>query len=318
MARPAAHQGVVGVQRYLVSRIVQSFLVLLGVVLIVFFMVRVTGDPTSLMVSREASAETVAAFREAMGFNRPLLAQFGSFVGNAVQGDFGRSLLYKSAALPLILERLPATIQLAATAMLMAVVIAVPLGILGGARRGSVWDAAARTVGLLGQAVPNFWLALIMIIVFAVKLRWFPAFGRDSFKSVIMPAFVLGLAPMGQMVRLMRSAVLDVRGEDYIRVAYSKGLPVGVIYARHILRNAAMPLISVLGVQFGYLLGGSIYIETIFAWPGLWRMVAEAVSGRDFPLVQAIALFSSLIVVALNLCTDIAYALIDPRIRYGS
>ena len=304
-------------QRYLFSRIIQSILVLLGVLLIVFFMVRLTGDPAALMVSREASPETVAAFREAMGFNRPLPVQFGDFVRRAVVGDFGNSLHYKTPALPLIRERLPATLQLASVAMLMALVVALPLGLIGGARPGSVWDILARGVGLAGQSVPSFWLALIMIIVFAVRLRWFPSFGRDSFRSVIMPAFVLGLAPMGQMVRLMRASVLEIKGEDYVRTAYSKGLPAHAVYARHILRNAAIPLISVLGVQFGYLLGGSIYIETIFAWPGIGRMIADAVSGRDFPLVQAIAMLAAVVVVILNLLTDVAYALIDPRIRYG-
>lgn len=305
-------------QRYLLSRIGQSALVLVGVLLLVFFMVRVTGDPAALMVSREASPEALEAFRETMGFNRPMLVQFGDFTMGALVGDFGNSLHYRAPALGLILERLPATVQLASLAMLMAVAVALPLGLIGGAKPGTMWDAAARTVGLFGQCIPNFWLALVMIIVFAVQLRWLPSFGRDDWKSAIMPAFVLGLAPMGQMVRLMRAAVLQIRGEDYIRTAYSKGLLTQDVYVRHILRNAVLPLVSVLGVQFGYLLGGSIYIETIFAWPGLGRMIAEAVSGRDFPLVQAVALFTSVIVVALNLLTDLAYALIDPRIRYGS
>jgi ABC-type dipeptide/oligopeptide/nickel transport system permease component len=306
------------VLRYLVSRIIQSILVLFGVMVLVFFMVRLTGDPASLMVSREASPETVAAVREQMGFDRPLLVQFWDFISGVVVGDFGSSLHYRAPALSLILERLPATIQLATVAMLMALGIALPLGLLGGARPGSIWDALARAIGLFGQSIPNFWLALIMIIVFAVHLRWFPSFGRDNWRSVILPAFVLALAPMGQMVRLMRSSVLEIRSEDYIRTAYSKGLPTRVVYARHILRNAAIPLVSVLGIQFGYLLGGSIYIETIFAWPGIGRMIADAVAGRDFPLVQAIALFTSVIVVVLNLMTDIIYALLDPRIRYGS
>jgi ABC-type dipeptide/oligopeptide/nickel transport system permease component len=306
------------VQRYLLSRLAQSALVLCGVLLLVFFMVRVTGDPAALMVSRESSPEALEAFRESMGFNRPLLVQFGSFLRGALVGDFGNSLHYRTPALPLILERLPATVQLAAVAMLIAMALALPLGLLAGARPGSVWDVLARAVGVIGQSVPNFWLALIMIVVFAVNLRWFPSFGRDEWRSVIMPAFVLGLGPMGQMVRLTRSAVLEIRNDDYIRTAYGKGLPTQIVYGRHILRNAAIPIISVMGVQFGYLLGGSIYIETIFAWPGIGRMIAEAVAGRDFPLVQAIALFTSIVVIGLNILTDIAYALIDPRIRYGS
>lgn len=303
--------------RYLLSRLVQSILVVAGVLFLVFFMVRVTGDPARLMMPREASPEEIEAFRKAMGFDRPLVIQFVDFAVGAVTGDFGNSLHYRLPALPLVLERLPATLELAGAALLMAIVIAVPLGLIGGARPGSVWDWIARTLGLFGQSTPNFWLALMLIVVFAVKLRWLPSFGRDEPKSVILPAFALGFFTMGQLVRLTRSTVLEVRQQDYVRTAYSKGLAPRVVYARHVLRNAAIPLVSLLGVQFGYMLSGSIYIETIFAWPGLGRMVAQAVAGRDFPLVQAIAFFTSVVVVTLQLLTDVAYTLIDPRIRYG-
>ena len=304
-------------QRYLFSRLVQSLLVIFGVFVLVFFMVRLTGDPATLMMPREASPEEVEAFRHAMGFDRPLIVQFFDFVSGAVVGDFGNSLHYRLPALPLILERLPATIELASVALLISVVVAVPLGLIGGSRPGSVWDAMARTVGLFGQSIPNFWLALILILVFAVRLRWFPSFGRDEPKSVVLPAIALGVFTMGQLVRLTRSAVLEIRSEDYIRTAYSKGLRSRVIYLRHVLRNAAIPLVSVIGVQFGYMLGGSIYIETIFSWPGLGRLAADSIGVRDFPMVQAIAVFTSFVVVVLNLLTDLAYALIDPRIRYG-
>lgn len=303
--------------RYLLSRLVQSVLVLVGVLLLVFFMVRVTGDPARLMLPREASPEEVTAFRHAMGFDRPLAVQFLDFAVGAVRGDFGNSLHYRLPALPLVLERLPATVELATVALLMAIAIAVPLGLVGGSRPGSVWDGLARTVGLIGQSTPNFWLALVLIIIFAVKLRWFPSFGHDQPKSVILPAFALGLFTMGQLVRLTRSTVLEVRRQDYVRTAYSKGLHPRTVYVRHILRNAAIPLVSLVGVQFGYMLGGSLYIETIFAWPGLGRLVAQAVAGRDFPLVQAIAFFTSLAVVLLNLLTDVAYVLLNPTIRYG-
>ncbi|HYN89273.1 MAG TPA: ABC transporter permease [Ardenticatenaceae bacterium] len=305
-------------QRYLLSRFVQSILILVGVLLLVFFMIRLTGDPTSTMISREASPEAVEAFRREMGFDRPVAVQFTDYVKGALGGDFGDSLHYKKPALELILGRLPATVHLAGMALLIAVAIAIPLGLLGGSRPGSLWDSIARTLGLFGQTIPSFWLALILIIVFAVKLGWFPTFGRDELKSVVLPAFALGLGPMGQLVRLTRSSVLEIRSEDYIRTANGKGLPRRMVYTKHVLRNAAIPLISVIGVQFGYLLGGSIYIETIFSWPGLGRMLAEAVAGRDFPLVQAIAFFTSLVVVAINLLTDLAYSVVDPRIHYGS
>ena len=303
-------------QRYLVSRIAQSILVLLGVLLLVFFMVRITGDPARLMMPREASPEEIAAFRKAMGFDRPLIVQFIDFATGALVGDFGNSLRYRLPALPLILERLPATIELATAALFIAMVLGIPLGIIAGTRPGSVWDAIARGIGLLGQTIPNFWLALLLIFFFAVYLGWFPSFGRDSPRSVVLPAIALGLAPMGQLVRLTRSSVLEVMTKDYIRTAYSKGLTHRMVYTRHVLRNVAIPLISVLGIQYGYLLSGSIYIETIFSWPGIGRLIADSIGVRDFPLVQAIAVFTSVVVIALYLLTDIAYAMIDPRIRY--
>ena len=217
----------------------------------------------------------------------------------------------------MVLERLPATVELAAVGLLIAVVIGVPLGLVGGFNPGSVVDSVGRTLAMLAQSIPNFWLALILILFFAVRLGWLPSFGRDELKSVILPAFVLGLPVLGQIVRLTRSAVLEIRGEDFIRTAHSKGLQPRVIYTKHVLRNVSIPLISVIGVQFGYMLGGSIYIETIFAWPGLGQLLEQAIGWRDFPLIMAIAIFTSLIVLLLNLLTDLAYAVIDPRIRYG-
>lgn len=304
-------------QRYFLSRLGQSILLIFGVLLLVFAMVRVTGDPATLMMSREASPEDLEAFRERMGFNDPVLVQFGRFMSGAVVGDFGDSLHFKTPAMPMVLERLPATLQLALTALVIAVVVGIPLGLVGGFNPGSFIDNIARGLALLGQSVPNFWLALIMISYFAVNLRWFPTFGRDELKSVIMPAFVLGLPVMGQIVRMTRSAVLEIRGEDFIRTAHSKGLELNTIYTKHVFRNVAIPLVSVIGIQFGYLLGGSIYIEAIFAWPGMGQLLEQSIGWRDFPLVQALAVFTAVVVLGLNLLTDMTYAVIDPRIRYG-
>jgi ABC-type dipeptide/oligopeptide/nickel transport system permease component len=303
-------------QRYLLTRFLQSILILFGVLLLVFFMVRATGDPARLMMPRESTEETIQAFREKMGFNRPLHIQLGDFIWRALQGDFGDSLHFKTPALPLILARLPATVQLAAGGLLIAVVVAIPLGLVAGSTPGSLWDSIARFLGLLGQSIPNFWLGMVLIVIFAVNLNLLPSFGRDELKSMILPCFVIGLPTMGALVRLTRSAVLEIRGEDYIRTAYSKGLHPNLIYSRHILRNTAIPLVSVIGVQFGYMLGGSIYIETIFAWPGMGQLIEQAIGWRDYPLIQAIAFFTSLVVVSLNLFTDMAYAVLDPRIRY--
>lgn len=305
-------------QRYLLARTVQSILILLGVLVIVFFMVRLTGDPATLMVARGAPAEVREAFREAMGFNRPLHVQFFDFLWGALHGDFGDSLNFKQPTMELILERLPATFQLATVALLFAIVFAIPIGIIGGTTPGSAADSLGRTLGLLGQTVPNFWLALILILVFAVNLGWFPSFGRDKAISVVLPAIALGFASLGRLVRLTRSAVLEIRNEDYIRTARSKGISQFRVGLHHVFRNAALALISVITIQYSYLLGGSIYIETIFSWPGLGNLLQEAINGRDFPLVQAIAFFVSFFVVALNLLTDVAYAFIDPRIRYGN
>ena len=304
-------------QRHLVSSLIQSFAVLVAVLILVFFMVRITGDPAALMMAKEASPEQIQAFRHEMGFDRPLVAQFFDYVSKVVTGNFGDSLHYRVPALPLILERLPATLELATVALLMAVIVGVPLGLIGGSSPGSKWDFVARAVGLLGQATPSYWLALMLILVFAVQLGLFPTFGRSGPRSVILPAFALSISTMGSLVRLTRSAVLEVRQEDYVRTAFSKGLSPQRVYLRHVLQNVAIPLVSVIGIQFGYMLGGSIYIETIFAWPGMGRIVAESVSNRDFPLVQAIAFFTSVVIIVLNFLTDLAYGWFDPRIRYG-
>ena len=305
-------------QRYFLVKIGQSILLLFGVFLVVFMIVRITGDPASLMLSREATPEQVEAFREKMGFNRPLLVQFFDFASKAIVGDFGNSLHFRTPALPLVLERLPATVQLAAAGLLMAVVVGIQLGLVGGFNPGGAVDSLGRSLALLGQSIPNFWLALILILFFAVRLGWFPSFGRDELKSVVLPAFVLGLPTMGQLVRLTRSAVLEIRGEDFIRTAHSKGLEPRTIYVKHVLRNVAIPLVSVVGIQFGYMLGGSIIIETVFAWPGMGQLLQQAIGWRDYPLIQAVAVFTSFVVLGLNLLTDVAYSLIDPRIRYGN
>lgn len=303
--------------RYFLIRLGQSLALMFGVLLLVFMMLRVTGDPAALMLPREASAAEIEAFRERMGFNRPIIIQFADFLSKAVVGDFGDSLHFRVPAMTLVTQRLPATVELAATGLLFAVLIGVPIGLMGGLKPGSAADSLARLLALMGQSIPNFWLAMLMILFFGVRLRWFPTFGRDAWNSVIMPAFVLGLPVMGQIVRLTRSTVLEIRSEDFVRTAYSKGLEPPVIYLKHILRNASIPIISVIGVQFGYMLGGSIYIETIFAWPGMGQLLQLAIGWRDFPLVQAIAIFTSTVVIALNLLTDLVYAIIDPRIRYG-
>ena len=313
--------------RYLLSRLAQAIFILVGVLVLVFGMLRLTGDPTALMIAREATPAQRAAARAELGFDRPTHVQFLEFATNALRGEFGRSLRYGRSATDIILERLPATVELASVALLMSIGLGVPLGLMAGSRPGTLWDWLGRGVGLLGQTIPSFWLALMLIVWFAVNLRLLPSFGRETWEiccglklptnTVILPAFALSIFTMGQLVRFTRAAALEVRAEDYIRTARSKGLPSRTLYRRHVLRNVAIPLISILGVQFGYLLSGSIYIEQIFAWPGVGSLLAEAVGNRDFALVQGLAFFTSLVVITLNLVTDLAYAFADPRIRYS-
>ena len=297
-----------------------------GVMVIVFSMLRVSGDPTNLLVPREATQAQREAARRAHGLDRSVAEQFVDFVGDSARLDFGNSLRYKIPVREVILDRLPATIELGVAAMAFAVAIGVPLGILAGVKAGRRWDGAARGFALLGQTIPNFWLSLVFILVFAVQLRWLPSFGRNTLslwfvtvpdKSIILPAVALGLFPMAQLLRFTRSSVLEIVNEEYVRIARSKGLRTPLIYSRYILRNALIPLISVMSLQVGALLGGSLYIEAVFAWPGAGGLLAEAVTNRDFQLVQGIAFFGALIVILFSLLSDVLYTVADPRIRVG-
>jgi ABC-type dipeptide/oligopeptide/nickel transport system permease component len=312
--------------KYILARTGQSLLMVLGVLFLVFGMLRLTGDPTDLLAPREATEEQRQEAREAYGLDRPVTVQFVDFATDAIRLDFGTSLRYKQPVSDIIKDRFPATVELAIAAMLFAFFIGVPLGVLAGVKAGTKWDSFSRGFGLLGQTIPSFWLSLVLIVVFAVNLGWFPSFGRSTMsigfmeipdKSIILPALALGLFPMAQLLRFTRSSVLEIVNEDYIRIARSKGLRAPLIYVRHILRNAMIPLISVLSLQVGALLGGSLYIEAVFSWPGAGGLLAEAVSNRDFQLVQGLAFFGALIVIVVSLIADILYTVADPRIRVG-
>jgi len=291
-------------------------LVLAGVLFIVFFMIRLTGDPTRVILSREATQEQIDEYKHKMGWDRPLLIQFIDFIGDSLTGNFGYSLYYRIKVLPLILERIPATIELAVAALIMAIGIGIPLGLFAGTKPDSPIDYISRAIGLFGQTIPTFWLSLMMIILFAVELNWLPTSGRGSFKSLLMPAFALCLPTLGRLVRITRSAIVEIMEEDYIRTANSKGLEQRIIFFRHALKNAGIVLVSVIGIQFTYMLGGSVVIESVFAWPGLGRMAADAIAVRDFPLIQGIAFFASLITVVVTFATDLVYAFINPKIRF--
>ncbi len=299
--------------QFLFRRLLQSIALIIGVLLLVFFTVRLTGDPVGLMVARNATPEQREAFRVAHGFDRPLSEQFLAWFGNALRGDLGKSLRLHLPNHELIMQRLPATMELALAALLLALIVALPLGIISGVFPGSPLDLLARAIGLAGQTIPSFWLAMILILVFAVNARLLPSFGRDSAQHLILPAVALSVTSMGQMVRLLRSAVLEITHESYVRTARAKGVREAVITLRHVTPNALIPLVSVVGVNFTYMLGGSVYIETIFAWPGLGTLLNDAISDSDFPLVQAITIFIATFAISINLLTDLIYDLLDPR-----
>jgi ABC-type dipeptide/oligopeptide/nickel transport system permease component len=292
--------------RYLLGRLAQSALAVGCVLVLVFFMVRLTGDPAVVMLPQEASKADVAAFRAAMGFDRPLVVQFWEYLRRAVVGDFGKSLHYRISAWTLIMERLPATLELATAALVFAIVVAIPLGVLAATRPDSGWDVAAQTAALLGQAVPAYWAGFMLILLLAVQLNLLPVSGRSSWSSVLMPMLTLSMGVLGRLTQLARSVMGEVLRQEYIRTAHGKGLSAPAVHYRHALKNAAIPLVTLIGVNFGYMLGGSVLIESVFAWPGVGRLAAQAVFQRDFPLVQAVAFFSSLIVVVVNLATDLA------------
>jgi len=289
--------------------------VAVGVSLVVFGLVHLSGDPVLLMVSSDAPPDVVATTRHALGFDRPLHRQFADYVSRAVQGDLGVSLRSSRPVAALIGERLPATVELTIAALLIAVAVAVPAGIVSAVKRGSAIDRLAMVGAVAGQAMPIFWLALLLITLFGVHLRWLPVFGRGSLAHLVLPAVSLSTVILGRLARLVRSSMLEVLGQDYVRTARAKGVGELRVLAGHALKNAAIPIVTLLGLQFAQLLGGAVVTETIFAWPGIGRLVVEAIFNRDYPVVQGVVLVVSLIFVAVNLLVDLAYAVLDPRVR---
>jgi ABC-type dipeptide/oligopeptide/nickel transport system permease component len=300
---------------YVVQRLLLAVLVVFGVSIVTFFLTFLSGDPAVLMLPPDASAEQIARFRRDWGFDQPIIVQYGNFLARALQGDMGTSLRHGTPALPLIAERLPATLQLTVTAMLVAILLAIPLGVLSATHRGSPIDLLTMTVALIGQAVPNFWLSIMGILLFAVTLGWLPTSGRGTWLHVVMPAGVLAIGLMALLTRLARSTMLEVLSEDYVRTARAKGLREWAVLSQHALRNALIPLVTVIGLQFGYILGGAVVVETVFTWPGVGLFTIQAITNRDYPVVQAAVLILSSAVVLINLLVDLLYGLLDPRIR---
>ena len=302
---------------YILKRLWQTVFVLIGISLISFFFIHLSGDPVMLMLPGDASHSEIEALREQLGFNDPIYVQYFRFAKGAVQGDFGKSLYYHVPVMNLVLQRLPASIELATAAMVFALVLSVPLGIISAVKRGSVIDMGSMFGALLGLSMPHFWLGIMLMLLFSVILGWLPTSGRGSFLQLIMPATALGMSLMAMFARLTRSVMLEILNQDYVRTARAKGLKERVVIIKHAVKNALIPLVTVAGMQFGFLLGGTVIIETVFAWPGLGRLVVQAIFNRDYPLVQAIVLVMAVIFVVVNLIVDLLYVYLDPRISYN-
>jgi ABC-type dipeptide/oligopeptide/nickel transport system permease component len=302
-------------KRFLVHQFVQLLVVCLGISIITFLLLHLKGDPVVLLLPLDAGKEQMEAFRRLMGFDQPLYVQYLRFLSGAVRGDFGDSLYMKKSAFALVMERMPATLLLTFAGLFISLVIAVPLGIVSAIRRYSLVDNLCTMFAVGGQAMPIFWLGIMLIIIFSVKLRWLPASGSGSWAHLVLPATTLGvfLAPL--TMRLVRSGMLEVLSQDYVRTARAKGVSEPQVLLKHALRNAAIPVITVIGLQFGQLLGGAIVTETVYAWPGVATYTVTAIRNSDFPVVQAAVFLLALCIVVVNLLVDLLVGLIDPRIR---
>jgi peptide/nickel transport system permease protein len=300
---------------FVVSRLAQTFLVVFLSLTAVFFLARLGGDPVLLFLPMDIQAKDLNEFRQRLGFNDPLPVQYGRFMAGAVRGDFGESLRYKQDALGLVLERLPATLKLGGFALLLTFCLAIPVGVISAMKRGSVWDYLGMGGAVLGQAIPGFWLGLMLIYFFSVQLGWLPTGGTGGPNHYVMPVVVLAAFYAARIARLTRSSVLDILGEDYILTARAKGLAELVVVAKHTLKNAAIPIVTLAGLETGQLLGGAVITETIFAWPGVGRLTVQALLNRDFPLVLAAVFVVSLTYTLINLIVDLLYGWIDPRTR---
>jgi peptide/nickel transport system permease protein len=303
------------VTRYILGRIGQAILGIFVITTLVFLLVRLTGDPSAILVSDFAPIDVQERIRERLGLDRPLYEQYLSYMGGLLRGDLGESFNGRPVV-DILAQYLPATVSLAAVAMVLTLVIAVPLGILSAVYRGSWIDNVARGVALFGQSVPSFWLAIVLVLVFAVTLDLLPVAYRTGPESYVLPAVALGWAAVAGIVRLIRSSMLDVLDSDYVRMARAKGMPPRAVVVKHALRSALIPVLTFAGLVLASFLNGSVVVESVFAWPGVGTMTLDAVSGRDFPVVQGAVIMIAVFFIVINLAVDILYAFVDPRIRY--
>jgi ABC-type dipeptide/oligopeptide/nickel transport system permease component len=300
---------------YLLRRFLQSVLVLLGVSFVVFGILFLTGDPALLLLPPDASIEDIAKFRQHMGFNDPFFVQYGRFLSGALRGNFGQSVRHGEPAFDLVMERMPATFELSGAALGLALCLSIPAGIISAVRRNTLVDYISTVVALLGQSMPTFWLGIMLILLFSVHLNVLPSSGRGGWQHILLPAVTLGLFTTARITRLTRSGMLEVLNQDYIRTARAKGVANPPVVWKHALKNAAIPIVTIVGIELGTLLGGSVITETIFAWPGVGRLSVQAIYNRDYPVVQAAVFTLATTFVLVNLVVDVLYTYLDPRIR---
>lgn len=301
--------------QFIIRRLFLSVFVVVGVTVVVFAVIRLSGDPTALMISPDASAEAVQELRAQMGFDRPVYVQFWDFLAGAVRGDFGDSLRYREPAFGLVLDRLGATIQLSTAAITIAVVVAVPAGIISAVKRDTVWDRLAMFFALFGQSMPVFWFGILLILIVSVQMELLPSSGAGGVDHLILPALTLGLYSTARITRLVRSEMLETLSQDFVRTARAKGLREYAVLLRHTFHNALIPVVTVIGIEAGTMLGGAVITETVFAWPGVGQLAVSAIFNRDYPLIQAVVFTVACLFVLINLCVDIFYALLDPRVK---
>jgi ABC-type dipeptide/oligopeptide/nickel transport system permease component len=305
-------------QQVVLGRLVQTPLALVAVLLVVFLCLASTGDPVDMLAPPEATPADREQIRQAYGLDQPAIVQFGVFLTRAVRGDFGRSFFKGKPALDLVLERFPASLQLALASTVIALLVGVPLGIIAAVRRGTWLDQGAMALALLGQSVASFWLALMLILVFSVNLHWLPVSGYQGLQYLVLPSVALSVWLLALLARLTRSGMLEVLSEDYVRTARAKGLRNWVVLTRHALRNTLIPLVTMTGLSLGWQLGGALVIESVFAWPGLGLLLLESVLRRDYPVVLAGITLLATVFIVLNLVVDLLYVYVDPRIRQGA
>ena len=296
-------------------RLFRALITLWIVSTVVFVVMRLSGDPVPLLLPPDAPRSEIFRVRAELGLDRPLPVQYGVFLGNVLRGDFGRSIHFREPASRVVMGYLPATLELGLTAFLFAVVVAVPVGLLSAVRRNTFLDHATMGVALVGQSAPTFFIGILFILLLSLKGGWFPTSGRGTWAHLALPALTLALFTMASVARLTRSAVLEVLHADYIRTARAKGLAELLVVAKHTFKNAAIPIVTITGLQFGTLLGGAVVTETVFAWPGIGRLAIQSIYNRDYPVVQCVVFLSAVLFIVLNFLIDLIYGFLDPRIR---